>query len=136
MKKGNLSMLLICIITITLTGCGSSKVKEEDVVKDLNDTMTQCIDQGDRSACTMNWRLQEYLDTYSSYSLLHTSQNEFTVKPKEPNSLFTYGASRDGLCAYKYALFYNEDSDNYYSVTMECEEGESVPTFTQATELK
>ena len=76
--------------------------------------------ENDGSVCNMNWRLQEYLEAYSSYRLLNSSQKEFEVKPQEPKSLYSYGQSRDGVCAYKYALFYNNDNGNYYSVEREC----------------
>lgn len=80
--------------------------------------------------------MQEYLEAYSSYRLLNSSQKEFDVKPQEPKSLYSYGQSRDGVCAYKFALFYNKDNWNYYSVELECENNDSNPNFVNAKLLK
>lgn len=138
MKNKILLTFLCGFLVFGLTGCGSStkSLKEEDVPDDLNKVMSDCLEQNNSSDCTMNWRLQEYLTTYSSYQLLNASQKEFTATPKEPNSLFSYGSSRDALCNYKYALFYNEDSNSYYSIELDCNDDDNVPVFKKATELK
>ena len=128
-------ILIMGILVIGLTGCGNS-LKEVNVVDDLNEIHSNCMKENDGSVCNMNWRLQEYLEAYSSYRLLNTSKKEFTVKPQSPNSLFTYGSSRDSTCAYDYALFYNVDSDSYYSVKLKCNGNEDNPTFESATLLK
>lgn len=135
MKKKIFTVLLTGILTISLTGCGSS-VSESDVAKDLNKIHENCMKENDGSVCNMNWRLQEYLESYSSYRLLNSSQNEFTVKPQEAKSLYSYGQSRDGVCAYKYALFYNKDADSFYSVKINCETNDSNPVFSDAKLLK
>ena len=124
MKRKLLSILLMGIMVIGVTGCGNSS-KEVNVVE-----------ENDGSVCNMNWRLQEYLEAYSSYRLLNSSQNEFEVKPQSPKSLYSYGQSRDGVCAYKYALFYNEDNGNYYSVELKCDNNDSSPTFANSKLLK
>lgn len=135
----NILRVFGCVfLIIALTACGSKSSKSVDIVSDLNKVMTNCLSENEgtdkKGNCTMNWLFQNYLKTYSSYQLLNTSQSEFSAKPQEPNSLFTYGTSRDGICAYKYALFYNKDNDNYYSLSFECDN--SVPTFKEAKELK
>lgn len=135
MKKKLLSILLIGVMVIGLTGCGNSS-KEVNVASDLNEIHSNCMKENDGSVCNMNWRLQEYLEAYSSYRLLNSSQKEFEVKPQEPKSLYSYGQSRDGVCAYKYALFYNNDNGNYYSVELECENNDSNPNFVNAKLLK
>ena len=135
MKRNLLSVLLIGVMVIGLTGCGNSS-KEVNVVSDLNEIHSNCMKENDGSVCNMNWRLQEYLEAYSSYRLLNSSQKEFEVKPQEPKSLYSYGQSRDGVCAYKYALFYNNDNGNYYSVEIECENNDSDPVFSNAKLLK
>lgn len=135
MKKKLLSILLVGVMVIGLTGCGNSS-KEVNVVDDLNEIHSNCMKENDGSVCNMNWRLQEYLEAYSSYRLLNSSQKEFEVKPQEPKSLYSYGQSRDGLCVYKYALFYNKDTGNYYSVEIECENSDSDSVFTNAKLLK
>ncbi len=131
MKK-ILSILLIGILTISLTGCGGSSA---NVPSDLTKVYDECLAQNDKSTCMMNWTFQKYLETYTSYRLLNTSKQEFTVKPQEPNSLFTYGASRDAMCDYNYALFYNKDNNTYYSVKLECEDHNGSPKFASATNL-
>ena len=138
MKKGVLSILFIGTLTICLTGCGSksNKPSTDNVVSDLNNLMSECVSQNDVSNCMMNDKFQTYLDTYSSYSLLNASDNEFTTKPQEPKSLFSYGASTGGMCGYNNILIYSEDGDSYYSVSMSCEKVDSVPNFENATELK
>lgn len=137
MKKF-LSILVCGVLILGISGCGSENKKESNVVGDLNKVMTDCLKENDstekKGNCTMNWLLQDRLKTYSSYELLNTSQTEFTTKPQEPNSLFTYGTSRDGLCAYKYALMYNKDSKNYYSVELDCADKEK-PAFKTAKKL-
>lgn len=135
MKRKLLSILLIGVMVVGLTGCGNSS-KEVNVVDDLNEIHSNCMKENDGSVCNMNWRLQEYLEAYSSYRLLNSSQKEFEVKPQEPKSLYSYGQSRDGVCAYKYALFYNNDNGNYYSVELECENNDSNPNFVNAKLLK
>lgn len=135
MKRKLLSILLMGIMVIGVTGCGNSS-KELNVVEDLNKIHSNCMKENDGSVCNMNWRLQEYLEAYSSYRLLNSSQNEFEVKPQEPRSLYSYGQSRDGVCAYKYALFYNKDNGNYYSVELKCENNDSNPTFANSKLLK
>ena len=107
------SILLLAVLIIAVTGCGSSSSKESDVTKELTEIYDGCLEQSETYIYCMNWTFQEYLETYSSYRLLNTSKKEFTVKPQSPNSLFTYGSSRDSTCAYDYALFYNVDSDSY-----------------------
>lgn len=134
MKKKLLNVLLVGLLTISLTGCGSNSTKELNVVEDLNKIYDECLDQNESYICSMNWTLQEYLTTYSSYQLLNASNKEFTTKPSEPNSLFTYGTSRDALCDYQYALFYNKENDSYYSIEYTCEDND--PTFTQVSLLK
>lgn len=126
------------VLIFALTACGAKSIKSSDAVVDLNKVMSNCLSENEgaekRGNCTMNWLFQNYLKTYSSYQLLNASQSEFSTKPQEPNSLFTYGTSRDAICDYKYALFYNKDNDNYYSLTFECDN--KVPTFKEAKELK
>ena len=117
MKRGILSILLVGIMVIGLTGCGNPS-KEVNVVEDLNKIHSNCMKENDGSVCNMNWRLQEYLETYSSYRLLNSSQKEFQVKPQEPKSLYSYGQS------------------NYYSVELECENNDSSPNFSNAKLLK
>lgn len=135
MKKKILSILVCAIMILGITGCGSKEEKTEDIISTLNSKISECSEQNDeRSNCMMNYKLQEYFTTYSDYQLLNASKNEFTAKPQEPNSLFTYGTSRDFLCDYDYALFYNKDSKKYYSVEYTCED--NLSTFTKATELK
>ncbi len=138
MKKGVLSILFIGGLTICLTGCGSksNKPSTNNVVSDLNNLMSECVSQNDIANCKRNDKFQTYLDTYSSYSLLNASDNEFTTKPQEPKSLFSYGASTGGMCGYNNILIYSEDGDSYYSVSMSCEKVDSVPNFENATELK
>lgn len=137
MKKV-LSLLVWGCLIFILTACGSKSEKKADVIADLNKVMTNCLSENEgndkKGNCTMNWLFQNYLKTYSSYQLLNASQSEFSAKPQEPNSLFTYGTSRDAICAYKYALFYNKDNDSYYSVSYECDN--NVPTFKEVKELK
>ena len=135
MKK-KLSILLISFLIIGLTGCGSNSSKEGSAASDLQKIYDGCLEQNESYICIMNWTFQEYLETYSSYRLLNTSKKEFTVKPQSPNSLFTYGSSRDSMCAYNYALFYNKDNDSYYSVKLKCNGNEDNPTFESATLLK
>ncbi len=130
------SILLIGLLVVGLTGCGSSSSKESNVTSDLKEVYDGCLKQNESYICMMNWTFQEYLETYSSYRLLNTSKKEFTVKPQSPNSLFTYGSSRDSMCAYDYALFYNKDNDSYYSVKLKCNGNEDNPTFESATLLK
>lgn len=136
MKKFLLYTILSCFLVLGTVGCGN-KSKEVNAVEELNKTMSECLEQSDEeSTCVMNWTLQEYLTTYSDYRLLNASQKEFTAKPQEPNSLFTYGTSRDSLCAYKYALFYNNDNEKYYSITFNCNDKRTSITFNEAKELK
>lgn len=135
MKKNFLLGMLVLIGLFAITGCGNSS-KEVNVVEDLNTIHSNCMKENDGSVCNMNWRLQEYLEAYSSYRLLNSSQNEFEVKPQSPKSLYSYGQSRDGVCAYKYALFYNEDNGNYYSIELKCENNDSDPVFANAKLLK
>ena len=135
MKKKILSILLMGLFVVGLTGCGNSS-KELDVAADLNEIHSNCMKENDGSVCNMNWRFQEYLEAYSSYRLLNSSQKEFEVKPQEPKSLYSYGQSRDGICAYKYALFYNVENDSYYSVGLNCENNDSSPFFANSTLLK
>ena len=52
------------------------------------------------------------------------------------SNCISYGQSRDGVCAYKYALFYNNDNGNYYSVELDCENNDSNPNFANAKLLK
>ncbi len=130
------SILLIGLLVVGLTGCGSSSSKESNVTSDLKEVYDGWLKQNESYICMMNWTFQEYLETYSSYRLLNTSKKEFTVKPQSPNSLFTYGSSRDSMCAYDYALFYNKDNDSYYSVKLKCNGNEDNPTFESATLLK
>ena len=136
MKKKLLGAFLTVVAVLGLTGCGSSSEKSVNVVADLNEIHSNCMKENDGSVCDMNWRLQEYLEAYSSYRLLNSSQKPFEVKPQEPKSLYSYGQSRDGVCAYKYALFYNKDNDSYYSVEIKCEDNDSEPFFANSTELK
>ena len=110
MKKKLLGILIYGGVVLSLTGCGNS-AKEVNVVDDLNKIYSDCLSQNEDYTCKMNWTLQSYLETYSSYQLLNTSDKEFTVKPQAPNSLFTYGTSRDSMCAYDYAcLLYTSPS--------------------------
>ena len=120
---------------LVLTGCGSSK-GGADVTGDLTKAYNGCLDQNESYICMMNYTLQNYLETYTNYRLLNTSEKEFTIKPEEANSLFTYGASRDSMCNYKYALFYNKDNDSYYSVKLECNGNDDNPKFAEAALLK
>lgn len=126
--------LLGGFLILGITGCGDNSRKELSVVEDLNQLHASCLKENESSTCNMNWTLQEYLKTYSSYQLLNASNKEFSVKPAEPNSLFTYGTSRDALCNYQYALFYNKDTNRYYSVEFSCEN--NTPTFKKSTLLK
>lgn len=136
MKKQILSIILMGFLVVGITGCGDTSSKEVNVIDDLKIIHENCMKENDGSVCNMNWRLQEYLEAYSSYRLLNSSQNEFEIKPQEPKSMYSYGQSRDGVCAYKYALFYNKDSNSYYSVELGCENNDSNPKFLSAKELK
>lgn len=127
-------IFVYCILIVGITGCGSESVKEVNVIGDLNKIHAECLEQNESHICNMNWTLQEYLKSYSSYELLNASNKEFTTKPQEPNSQFTYGTSRDALCDYHYALFYNKDNESYYAVEYDCEDNK--PTFTKSTLLK
>ncbi len=126
---------IIILGAVSLTGCGTSSSKI-NVADDLNKDYKNCLDQNEPYICKMNWTFQEYLNTYSNYQLLNTSLKEFTTKPKEANSLFTYGSSRDSICAYKYALFYNKETKDYYQVELGCNGNEDNPTFKNETLLK
>ena len=138
MKK-KLLIIGICgfVILGLTTGCGSSNVKEKDVTKELNDLVNQCVGEKSVSTqCKFNDDLQKYFETYSDYRLLHASEKEFTGKPKEAKSLFTYGQSTDMLCNYKYALIYNEKTKQAFSIEVSCETKESAPTFKTTVEVK
>ena len=136
MKKSVLSIISIGILTMILTGCGKTSTSPINVVSDLNKLMNECVSQNDIANCKRNDKFQAYLDTYSNYKLLNASDNEFTTRPQEANSLFSYGASTGGMCGYCNAFIYCEDGDTYYSVSMSCEKVDSVPNFEEATELK
>ncbi len=135
MNKKLVTILLCGTIVLGLTGCGSKEEKKEDIVAALNSQIKECKEQNEeRSNCMMNYKLQEYFTSHSDYQLLNASKDEFTTKPQEPNSLFTYGTSRDFLCDYKYALIYNKKTKKYYSVEYNC--NDNFSTFTASKELK
>lgn len=142
MKKKLLSILLIGILAIGLTGCGKN-VKETDVVSDLNSILDKYYEDLDKDGIQSHLSLKDFrerLSTYSNYVAIDRSDNEFSTKPTNPNEK-TY-TMVVGLCDYRlndgYVLIYNKDTDKYYSVKHTCEEYDRgiKPVFKKADELK
>ena len=130
----NKKLLVIPVFALLLVGCGKIK-KAVNPTEDLTTIYNYCLDQNESYICKMNWTLQTFLEGNSNYRLINASQKDFTVKPTNPNDQFTYGASRDSLCNYKYLLFYNSDSDSYYSVKLACSDNDANPIFESAKDL-
>lgn len=143
MKK-ILGIIVGVSLIIGLTGCGnksgSKKLSTDDVVKDLNEVVTNYRNQNkdDKFFVVGVDDMEQQLQTYkSSYKLLGSSENEYTTKPSAPNSLFRPVDMNYPLCTFKpNALIYNSDTDKYYNVKYECDDKKVMPTFREAKELK
>lgn len=135
--KNKLLIFLLCgVMVLGMTGCGS-KTSTTDTSKELNNYISNCTKENEEvHQCARNDHFQTYLKTYSDYRLLDVSNKEFTSKPKEANSMMSYGVSTDFICDYDYVLIYNEKTEQAFSVKVKCGENESIPTFDIATELK
>ena len=134
MKKKILSILLIGILAIGLSGCGKAKrTSEANIGDDLNKLMDKLAEESDNFHVNT---IQDYLEDNSNYRLIDGNRTEFSEKPSNSNNKYTVIEQNEQLINTNsnYVLIYNVKTDKYYSIPVGAVGYK--PYFNEATELK
>jgi hypothetical protein len=132
MKNKILSILLMVVIIIGITGCGSNN-SSSSIKDELNGLMDKLEQESDNFHVST---IQDYLENNSDFRLIAGDDEEFTERPSSSNQQYTVVQKREQLINTNsyYVLIYNVKTDKYYSIPVGAIGYK--PYFNEATELK
>ncbi len=147
MKKKILSILLIGIFVIGLTGCG----KGENIIKILNDAVQEELDVWEEQDGHSDFTIRKIQSHLSDYTFIASGDKEFhstNGSTEYTNQIVGYKSYSDSTTMtstsdIKYALVYDQKNKKYYSVEISYEKTKfkgqyeyDYPVFQNAKEIK